>query len=152
MEYKKIWNKVLNPNEEIKYEFSLGKKYRYLGLFGFGILGILIAIGFWPIGIIIILIALCYFGWYLKAANAYALSNRRVLIHKGWLSTSLISIDYEKITDVKVEEPFFDRTICKTGHLAINTAGTGLHEVILKHIENPYEIKKRLDGLKENQS
>jgi hypothetical protein len=33
--------------------------------------------------------------------------------------------------------------------MAIDTAGTTLQEVILKHIESPYEVKKKLDALKD---
>ena len=148
LDYEKIWRKTLGPDEEVKYEFSIGKKYRYLGLFSIGLLGLLISIGVVWLGIIIILFGLFYFGWYLKVANAYAFTDKRVLIHRGWLSTKLISVDYDKITDVSVEEPFLDRLITKTGHLSVNTAGTTFHEVILKHIQKPYEIKKRLDSFR----
>lgn len=145
MKYEKIWRKVLAPNEEIKYEFSIGKKYRYFWLILLSIIG-LITITFG--GIFLILFALFYFGWYLKVANAYAFTNKRVLVHKGWLSTHLISIDYDKITDITVREPFIDRLITKTGHLVINTAGTGFPELILIHIETPYEVKKKLDEIR----
>ena len=65
----------------------------------------------------------------------------------GWLSTSLRSIDYSKITDSSVEEPFIDRVLTKTGYLVIKTASTDA--VIFKSINEPYEIKKRLDSLKD---
>jgi len=51
--------------------------------------------------------------------------------------------------DVRVLEGFLDRLFYKTGTLVINTAGTSTHEVILKHIETPYEVKKKLDGIRE---
>lgn len=146
MEYEKIWRKILAPNEEIKYEFSVGKRYRYTMLALWGLLGIItVSVG---IGIFIIIFALFYFGWYLKAANAYAFTDKRVLVHKGWLSTHLISIDYDKITDIRISEPILDRLITKTGNLVIETAGTGLHGVVLIHLEKPYEIKKKLDEIR----
>jgi uncharacterized membrane protein YdbT with pleckstrin-like domain len=148
MEYEKIWRKTLASEEEIKYEFSIGKRYRYFWLILWGLVGLILIFALAPIGILLLLFALFYFGWYLKMANAYAFTNKRILVHKGWLSTHLISIDYDKITDVSVKEPILDRLITKTGHLAINTAGTGFHEVILIHIETPYEIKKKLDEIK----
>ena len=146
---QEIWRKVLNPNEEIKYEFTIGKRYRKLGI----VTGIIIRLPFlfiiFPLGILIILFFLFYFGWYLKKANVYGFTDKRVLIHKGWLNTKLISIDYDKITDITVKEPFLDRIIAKTGHLSINTAGTTFHEVVLEHLESPYEIKKKLDEIRE---
>ncbi len=148
MNYEKIWNKTLGSDEKVEYEFSIGSRYIKFGLIVWGIISLpfLFAAGF---GILIFLIALFYYGFYLKVANAYAFTNKRVLIHRGWLSTHTTSIDYSKITDVHIQEPFFDRIITHTGHIAINTAGTTLHEVILKHIESPYEIKKKLDALKD---
>jgi uncharacterized membrane protein YdbT with pleckstrin-like domain len=71
-----------------------------------------------------------------------------VLIHKGWLSTRLVSVDYDKITDIEVVQPFLEKLIFKTGGLAINTAGTGGREIVLNHIENPFEIKKKLEDIK----
>ena len=147
-EYEKIWGKTLGSDEKVEFEFSIGSRYIKLGLIAWAIISLplLAAFGF---GILTFLIALFYFGFYLKKANAYAFTNKRVLIHKGWLSTQLTSIDYSKITDVFVQEPFFDRVITHTGHIAINTAGTTLHEGILKHIESPYELKRKLDSLKD---
>jgi uncharacterized membrane protein YdbT with pleckstrin-like domain len=148
MEYEKIWKKVLAPDERVEYEFSIGNRYCYFRLIGLLIIGFLIGISILPIGIIIIFFAIFYFGFYLHRANAYAFTNKRVLVHRGWLSTHLISVDYDKITDITVREPILDRIFTKTGHLAINTAGTGFHEVVLLHIQTPYEIKKRLDSLR----
>lgn len=152
MEYKKIWNKALNADEQIKYEFSVGKKYRTV----FAIVGCLcgLILLFTPgyyIGIIIILISVFYFWFYLKWANAFAFTNKRIIAHRGWLSTEFISIDYKKITDITVEEPILDKILTSTGNLIINTAGSGFSELKqnqkFEHIENPYEAKKKLDQL-----
>ena len=78
-------------------------------------------------------------------ANAYALTDRRMLVHKGWLSTSTISIEYKNITDITVDEPFLERLITKTGSLSVNTAGSGIKEVVLRHITTPYEVRKKID-------
>jgi len=145
MSVKKDWDNILNSSEQIKYEFSLGDKYvKFVKI-------ILVALGI-PLlflyGLGLIFIALGFFlGWYLKKAHSYAFTGKRVLVHKGWLSTHLTCVDFDKITDIKVEQPFLDKVIYKTGTLAINTAGTGQHEIVLSHIENPYEIKKKLDEI-----
>ncbi|MEI6597334.1 MAG: PH domain-containing protein [bacterium] len=100
-------------------------------------------------GISFILFVFFYFGFYLKAANAYAFTNKRVLIHQGWLSTHMISVDYSKITDVHIRESFFAKIITHTGNIAIITAGTTRDQIILGNVNEPYEIKKRLDALKD---
>ena len=150
MSDQKVWQKVLGQNEEIKYEFSIGKRYTTILGVTLIILGVpMLALA----GTGVALIGLGFFlMWYLKKANHYAFTDKRVLIHKGWLSTRLTSVDYNKITDTHIEEPFFSRILTKTGHLAINTAGTTVHEVVLKHIEMPYEVKKKLDEIREKEN
>jgi uncharacterized membrane protein YdbT with pleckstrin-like domain len=138
MKYEKIWQKVLAPGEKVLYEFTVSERYRKLGIIT-SIITTPLIIGF---------LGLIFYLWYVKKANAYAFTNKRILIHKGVFSTHLISVDYDKITDVIVKEPFFDRLIMKTGSLIINTAGTTLHEVVLSNIDQPYEIKKKLDEIR----
>ena len=135
----KVWRKILGENEEVKYEFTIGNRYRKFWM----IISILLSFIF--IGIPM----LFYYGFYLKVANKYAFTNKRVLIHKGWLSTNLTSIDYNKITDVKLSEPILEKIFYNAGHLSINTAGSSNHEIVLRHVEEPYELKKKLDNYKD---
>lgn len=155
MEYEKIWKKTLNPNEQVEYEFSVGKKYRIffatLGCLGGMVL--LFTPGYY-VGILVAAISVFYFWFYQKWANAYAFTNKRIVAYRGWLSTDLISIDYDKITDVTVEEPILDKLLTHTGNLIVNTAGVGFPELKqnqkFEHIENPYEAKKKLDEIRSN--
>lgn len=147
MNYQKVWDKTLSENEKVEYEFSVSDRYRKIFLIIWGAISLMLLFVM-GIGLVVFLIALFYLGYYLRVANAYAFTNKRVLIHRGWLSTNAISVDYDKITDVTVVENFFDRLITKTGSLIINTAGTYKHEVILKNIASPYEVKKRLDEIR----
>lgn len=154
MEYTKIWNKVLNPHEEVKHEFSIGKRYRRICLIASLVIGAVFLISsvsyIRPFGAFLIILVLFYFGFYLRVANAYAFTGDRVLIHRGWLSTKLISTEYQKITDVTVHEPFLKRIIFRVGSIIVNTAGTGTHEIELRNVEHPYEVKKKLDELRAN--
>lgn len=148
VKYTRVWKKILNSNEVIHYEFSVGERYRYLCLISGTIMSLLFfKVAVW-LGATLLLGVLFYYGFYIRAANAYAFTSKRVLVHHGWLSTTTISIDYAKITDVVVHEKFLDRLTTQTGHLGIDTAGTGEVEVILKNIEKPYETKKKLDSLR----
>lgn len=148
MNNEKIWRKLLNQDENVKYSFSIGKRYLKISLIIGWILGVLLLLLIAWFGIVVILGSFFYYGWYLKRANKYAFTDRRILIHKGWLNTKLISVDYDKITDIEVKEPFIERLLFKTGGISVNTAGTTLKEIVLKHIEAPYEIKKKLDELR----
>lgn len=148
MEYEHVWKKVLRNDEEVKFEFSVGKKYRMFYLILLSIFASPFLIGTPAFGIILLLVVFFYFGYYLKAANAFAFTNKRVLIHRGWLSTNAISIEYDKITDVSISEPFIERLVTKSGNIAINTAGSSTKEVILKHVQTPYEVRKQLDSIR----
>lgn len=147
MNYQKIWQKILAEGETVQHEFSISKRYRIIGMIGGGLVSLFFFSAMATM-IILLLMIFFYFGFYLRVANAYAFTNKRVLIHRGWLSTHTTSIDYDKITDITVTEPFIDRIITQSGHLTVNTAGTGLHEVIIKHVDQPYELKKKLDALR----
>jgi len=152
MKYEKIWKKVLNLDEKVEYEFSISEKYRkFLMNFLFIISLFLLFGGNW--GAIIFILAILniwfYFGWYIKIANAYAFTNKRILIYRGWIATDIVSVDYSKITDIAAEEPFFEKIITKSGTLSINTAGSPQPEIVLRHIDSPYETKKKLDSLKD---
>jgi len=148
MNHQKIWDKVLGKDEVVKHSFSIGDRYIKFNLIIWGVICLPLLFVF-GLGLVIFLILLFYYGFYLRVANVYAFTNKRVLIHTGWLSTHTTSVDYPKITDVRVQEPFFDKLLTHTGNIGINTAGSGNLEVILKHIEKPYETKKILDELKD---
>ena len=67
-----------------------------------------------------------------------------MIIHLGWLNTHTTSIEYTKITDTSIAQSFVDRILTNTGSIHVNTAGTSGHEVVLTHIENPFEVKRKL--------
>jgi len=150
MDNPEIWNKILSPEEKIRYQFSLGKHYLDRIRDFWVVLGIFL-IPLFGLGIIFIINGFFLY-WYMKKTNNYAFTNKRVLILRGWLSTTLVSIDYDKITDVTVEENFYQKLIFRTGRLLIDTAGSDFHEeeFVLNNIEDPYQIKRKLDEIREN--
>lgn len=145
---KEIWDKVLSTGEELKYEFSVGENYIKTYLVVWGVISVLLLFAA-GLGILTFIIAYVYYKIYLPKAHIYGFSNKRVLIHTGWLSTSMTSVDYNKITDVYVTETFLDKQLTHTGHIAINTAGSSGKEIVLHHVASPYEIKKKLDELRD---
>jgi uncharacterized membrane protein YdbT with pleckstrin-like domain len=145
---KEIWDKVLSTGEELKYEFSVGENYIKTYIIVWGVISVLLLF-LAGLGILTFIIAYVYYKIYLPKAHIYGFSNKRVLIHRGWLSTSMTSVDYNKITDVYVTETFLDKQLTHTGHIAINTAGSNGKEIVLHHVASPYEIKKKLDELRD---
>lgn len=149
--YQKIWQKITGDEEEIKEEFSKGGRYIKISL----IIWLTVAFFFFisddfrEIGVLIALIALFYYPFYLRVANLYGFTNRRVIIHNGWLSTRMISVDYDKITDVSARQGILEKILFKTGDLFIATAGTNQREVVLTRIQDPYQTKKELDKIRD---
>jgi uncharacterized membrane protein YdbT with pleckstrin-like domain len=156
MNYKEIWDKTLANNETIEYEFSISKIYRFFNLIIFSLAAAILAIPvlmyeikLGSIFLVAELLAIIFiFGFYLKIANAYALTNKRVLIHRGWLSTDTISINYERICNVGVVDPFFERILMNSGDLHIDSAAAPHQEIILKHIDSPYQVAKKLEEIR----
>jgi uncharacterized membrane protein YdbT with pleckstrin-like domain len=144
MRYQKVWDRNLVKGEEVLFEFSISDRFRNVNLIFAAMISIPLLF-IYGLGLLVFLPAWFMLGFYLKVANAYALTNRRVIIKRGWLSTHTISIEYDRITDVSIKQPFFERLLYKTGTLYVNTAGTEVHEVLLTHIARPYELKKRLN-------
>lgn len=149
MKYQHIWDKTLTDQEKVEYEFSIGQGYKKFYLIFWSIIGaiFLLAYGF---GLIILALAWFYYGFYLETANVYAFTDKRILQHRGWLSTRTTTIDYHMITDVQVREPFFQRIFTHTGSLSVDTASSSKlsHEITFANVDSPYELKKRLDILR----
>lgn len=47
-----------------------------------------------------------------------------------------------------MKENFLEKVFLGSGNLAINTAGTSQEEIVLKHIANPYDVKKKIEEIK----
>lgn len=146
MSFRKIWSKVLTTGEIVEYEFSLSLRYLYINLTFWAIIG-LATVWIYGLGAVIFLTALFYYGYFLRISNAYAFTNKRILIHRGWLSTSIESIDFSKIVGVNTSQDFVEKIIMGSGRIMIDTAGTNEYEIVLTRIADPYMVKQKLSEL-----
>ena len=140
------WKEVLGSDEVLKKEFGVGEKYLSVGFRLSIFLGILLLLI--VVGIFFILWSIFYWKFYLRKSIRYAFTNKRVLVRKGLLNTRLISIGYEKITDIQVRENVIEKWLYQTGMIIINTAGTSYDEVVLDKVEEPYKVKQQLEELR----
>ncbi len=139
--------KLLAPDEKIVEFFGIGRRYRLAFLAGGLVLGLFImGLASFFTGLLIILAGGFYF-IFLDKANLFAFADRRVISRRGWLGSTFKAVDYEKITDIEAEEPFFEKLFFRTGRLKINTAGAPDYEIVFNHVENPYELKTKLELL-----
>lgn len=99
--------------------------------------------------LIILPILLFYYLYYLRISHEYVFTNHRILIKRGWISNKTISIHYNRITDVSINQNIIDR-ILKIGSVSISTAGSEGYKAVLAHVSKPHQIKRRLYSLKES--
>lgn len=161
---------ILTKDEHVIKQFSISDHYIYFHmLFNvvetiIMIIGVILIQFFFPftlpllglitlpviLGLVVLgALSVLYYAKYLKQANQYFITNKRLIIVKGWLARNTISINYSKITDMVVRQNLIEQTFSKTGSLAINTAGGTNLEVQLLHIDNPHQIRTQISELSE---
>jgi len=81
----------------------------------------------------------------------YAITNKRVVLQKGWIGRSFETVDFDKITNTEVTIGIFDRLLMQnTGSILISTAGSFTYTrqgqvsrpYTISHIEKPYDVAK----------
>jgi membrane protein YdbS with pleckstrin-like domain len=94
-------------------------------------------------------VLLFYHLYFLRTANTFVMTDRRIIVKRGWLNTSVKSVNYDRITDVSVEQSFLDKIFYGSGTLSVSTAGGDGYELELNCVSHPHELKKNLYDLKE---
>ena len=167
-------NKVLNPNEKVLWEgapkfwpFFLGNSLplTIFGLFWMGFMFVFIGISFMapgPFKYIIFITPHFWIGLLMlfgpSTYNAlvykytyYAITNKRVILQKGWIARSFESVDFDKITNADVVVGVFDQLFGgNSGSILISTAGTFTYgrqgqisrPYTISHILDPYDVYK----------
>lgn len=118
-------------------------------IFGFGIF---LLPHFW-IGIILVFGIPAYQVLVYKHTY-YAITNKRVILQKGWIGRDFEIIDFDQITNTEVNVGIFDKLFNqgKTGSILISTAGsltyarqgTAPRPYTLRNIDSPYDVFKFL--------
>lgn len=90
--------------------------------------------------IIILLVKVEYKIW----SKRYALTTERILVSTGIFSEKFKSTIYNKITDIELDQTFFDK-ILNVGTLKLNTAGGDNVEIVLDKISRPFDIKRHIN-------
>jgi len=100
------------------------------------------------LSLIIILISLISVGKveYNIFSRRYALTTQRLMYSRGLFTESFKSVMYNNITDVSLEQSFWDRLL-NTGTLYIETAGAEKYELRYRKISKPFQVKKKISDL-----
>ncbi len=142
------WTTILAPQEQLLKEFSISSTYQKAIL----VVTVLVSIASffitWYVGIALLVLG-CIYWYYIKNSKHYAFTDKRIILVESFMGTSIISIDYNQITDIEIEQSFFDQ-FGGWGTLIINTAGTNAPEIQLPFIDNPQAMKQNLDQIRDN--
>lgn len=141
------WSKILSQEEELKKEFTISKQFRQIVLITIVIGSITVCFFSLYAGILIFILGLVY--WlYLTKSKHYGLTSRRIVLVDSFIGSSIVSIDYNQITDIEIEQSFVDQ-LGGWGTLVINTAGTHVPEIRLTFINAVQEVKTTIDQIRD---
>jgi membrane protein YdbS with pleckstrin-like domain len=132
----KKYQKYLSNGERIVAVFGIGNRYFWSNFLSLLILSPLII----PIPFLLKL-------WHQKHTIVYLLTNRRVIIKRGFFSTEVTTAPYYHITHIVVKESFLAKLSFVMGDIIIHTAGPTPVEVHLLKIQRPLEIKNLIEEL-----
>jgi membrane protein YdbS with pleckstrin-like domain len=148
------WSQVLTPEEKIITQFSISNKYLSINLAALIILAVILVLFtiIFPeyfiflvcASIISVMFGFVIYSFYLPASEQYALTDKRIVAKQGFFNTNLITVDYDKITDIKVNEYFFSKLVYGCGDLIINTAGSTISEIVMLNIDAPQQIRTQI--------
>lgn len=139
------WDKLLTPEEKLQKEFTISPRYRCIIVSLIAIGAIIISFQSIFTGILFFLLDALYW-WYLKTAKHYAFTDKRIILVESFINKNIMSIYYDKITDIQVDQNVFDQ-LGGWGTIVLNTAGTHVPQIYLSFTDDPYSIKKTLDQI-----
>lgn len=98
--------------------------------------------------ILLILLVVIIFGYVIRFASTYYfVTETKIYKVTGLGFRNVTSAQQSEIDDIKIIQGFLERILFNTGTIKFNTPGSGGFEVILPHVEAPYETKQNLYDL-----
>lgn len=148
-------DKVLQPNETVVYRTSLSWAMYIPGLVvvAAGLVVLVIAAttfggSIWAYGVAIAVLAI---GLYLLAAEWFerwtteiAITNRRIILKRGFIRRDTIEMSVEKVESVDVQQSLFGRLL-DYGDIVVRGTGAGLAP--LRKIDAPLAFRSHIIGL-----
>lgn len=134
----KKYARYLAKGEKIIAIYGIGPRYYWINV-----------IIFFPLSFLLIGLPFLLRVLHLKHSKTYILTDRRILIRDGVLSTKIISAPYDKITHITVKEDFIPKISYGIGDIIIHTAAAGITpvEIDIIKIEKPMQVKNLIEEL-----
>lgn len=163
---EKISHKYLAENEQLQKSFGVGKRHMFfhkMRLIFLLVLFVFVLIFPWQnlipeleepftyvlnylTGIIFLVFLLVQFvSWFKdRFSILYLLTDRRILILKGFFATDVQSIDYFKITNVEIDENLPEKLLYKSATIRIRTDAESQHEYTLDRVDDYLNIQQTI--------
>ena len=161
---ERVSKKLLAPGEKLEMAFGIGSRHLrfhygkialWATLFVFGVafpFGQLIPYGYENFSWVPNALLAALFGIFLlmsvtswlreKYAILYLLTDRRLVMVKGFFAIDSTSIDYNKITDVEIDETLSEKIVFKTATLKIRVDSEGGRFFTLGRIQDYSRIQQ----------
>ena len=75
-----------------------------------------------------------------RKSHVYTLTTQRLIAHHGILARNTQEVELVDIRNINVSQDAWQRMF-KYGSLQIGTAATGIHELLMNGIENPFGVR-----------
>ena len=130
----KFIESTLPDNETIEMEISFHWTHTLVAWLYLPVLGWLI------IGVFL------FISMYLeKWTTERALTNRRLILKRGFIRRKTEEISFNRVEEVNLSQSILQRIL---GSGDIKVTGTGAGEIMLKNIDDPLEVQKKVNELR----
>ena len=130
----KFIKSTLPDNETIEMEISFHWTHTLVAWL------YLLVLGWLVIGIFL------FISMYLeKWTTERALTNRRLILKRGFIRRKTEEISFNRVEEVNLSQSILQRIL---GSGDIKVTGTGAGEIILKNIDDPLDVQKRVNELR----
>ena len=147
--------KVLQPNETIVYQTALswamyipGLLVLVLAIIVFVVAGTVFNAALWAnvIGAAVLAVALYLLGaaWFQRWTTEIAITDRRVILKRGFIRRDTIEMSVEKVESVDVNQSLLGRLL-DYGDIVVRGTGAGLAP--LRKIDAPLAFRSHITGL-----
>jgi len=130
----KFIKSTLPDNETIEMEISFHWTHTLVAWL------YLLALGWLVIGIFL------FISMYLERwTTERALTNRRLILKRGFIRRKTEEISFNRVEEVNLSQSILQRIL---GSGDIKVTGTGAGEIMLKNIDDPLDVQKRVNELR----
>ena len=129
--------KTLLPGEQVMFETRYHWLIYFAGAFG---LFVTVALTILTHGLFLLVVMIAFpFIWIIRRTSEFAVTDKRVIIKKGWISRRTIELVLSKVESVDVRQGIFGRLLGYGNIIVVGTGGT--HERF-RYIANPLNFRR----------